>query len=92
MDLSDEKTLECILQMWKDESQPRKRKARALINQPQPAYETPRLRSVRRRCHCGVCRKCQENAHWERVFHEKFEDPDYYKGRPLPLTSPLSDL
>jgi hypothetical protein len=33
------------------------------------------------RCRCGQCRMCADNARWERVFQEKFADPDYYKPR-----------
>jgi len=33
-------------------------------------------------CQCGSCRTCLDNAKWERVFSERFEDPDYYKPRP----------
>jgi len=32
---------------------------------------------------CGSCRIYVDNAKWERVFSEKFEDPDYYKSRPM---------
>ncbi len=43
-------------------------------------------------CACGNCRECVENARWERVFNEKFADPDYYKERPLRFASPVCDL
>jgi hypothetical protein len=46
----------------------------------------------RRRCQCGVCRTCQENARWERIFVEKFADPDYYRGISLRTASPLTSL
>jgi hypothetical protein len=32
----------------------------------------------RRTCHCGTCLSCLDNAKWERIFHDKFEDPTYY--------------
>jgi hypothetical protein len=37
---------------------------------------------VRRRLHreCGVCKWCQDNARWDRIFTEKFADPTYYSG------------
>src|SRR5580658_2627413 len=35
-------------------------------------------RKPARRCLCGSCKTCQDAARWERVFHEKFADPDYY--------------
>ncbi|HEV3334127.1 MAG TPA: hypothetical protein VG096_24245 [Bryobacteraceae bacterium] len=46
-------------------------------------------RVVKRRCQCGVCLFCMENARWDRIFKEKFADPDYYKGVPVRFSSPL---
>lgn len=34
-----------------------------------------------RNCQCGHCRQCVENARWDRIFAEKFADPDYYAAR-----------
>jgi hypothetical protein len=31
-------------------------------------------------CSCGACKRCLDNARWERVFSEKFADPSYYGG------------
>lgn len=45
--------------------------------------------AVAARCTCGVCRKCQENARWERIFAEKFADPDYYSDRQIRHVSSL---
>lgn len=42
-----------------------------------------------RRCNCGACATCQDNARWERIFAEKFEDPYYYSDLPLRHASPL---
>ena len=33
------------------------------------------------RCQCGGCGQCKENERWERIFQEKFADPDYYAPR-----------
>ena len=41
------------------------------------------------RCRCGRCTTCQENDRWERIFQEKFADPNYYDPRPIRRTSPL---
>jgi hypothetical protein len=43
----------------------------------------PEFRPVksRRRCTCGECPRCQEDARWERIFNEKFADPEYYAHR-----------
>lgn len=30
------------------------------------------------RCKCGACRQCLDDAKWERIFAEKFADPNYY--------------
>ena len=34
-------------------------------------------------CHCGSCKACVQNAKWDRIFTEKFADPDYYKPREM---------
>ena len=44
----------------------------------------------RKRCLCGECVPCIENARWERIFNEKFADPNYYRPRPAPLGSSLN--
>ena len=43
-----------------------------------------------RRCDCGVCPMCLDNAKWETVFNEKFADPDYYNALPIRTGSSLS--
>jgi excisionase family DNA binding protein len=45
-----------------------------------------------RRCRCGVCPACKDAARWERIFQEKFADPDYYTRRGLQSGSPLRSL
>jgi hypothetical protein len=53
----------------------------------------PRMtRNQTRRCQCGKCQQCVENARWERIFAEKFADPNYYTRRIIRTTSPLSSL
>ena len=47
-------------------------------------------RDRRRRCRCGVCTQCLDNARWERIFQEKFADPTYYTVRWLRRDSTLS--
>lgn len=44
----------------------------------------------RRRCQCGTCTTCTENARWDKIFNEKFADPNYYKAQPVRHTSSLS--
>ena len=43
----------------------------------------------RPRCRCGQCRQCLDDARWERIFTEKFADPDYYAPRVIRFASPL---
>ena len=62
------------------------------VTRPQTA---PRTRASarggrRRRCQCGGCATCQENARWDKIFNEKFADPNYYKPQPVRHTSSLS--
>jgi hypothetical protein len=44
------------------------------------------------RCKCGRCSQCLDNARWERIFTEKFEDPDYYTHQVIHYASPLTSL
>ena len=67
----------------------------AAQKQAQRPTTTPRLRLVgrtgrRHRCQCGSCSTCVENARWEKIFNEKFADPNYYKSQPVRHTSSLS--
>lgn len=39
-------------------------------------------RATTRRCTCGKCRTCLDNARWEMVFQAKFADPYYYSLHP----------
>ena len=43
-------------------------------------------------CRCGKCRQCVEEARWERIFTEKFADPEYYGQRPVAQGSSLGWL
>ena len=57
---------------------------------PAAVNTTKRQRAARlSQCKCGACPNCQENARWERIFQEKFADPDYYNPRPIRRGSPL---
>jgi hypothetical protein len=35
-----------------------------------------------KRCRCGLCSICRDNARWERIFQEKFgqQERDYYSA------------
>ncbi len=56
--------------------------------QPQSAYASA-ARS-RKRCQCGTCNRCVEDARWDRIFHEKFADPTYYQRINIRHTSTLA--
>jgi hypothetical protein len=58
----------------------------------QPAAPLPAAGRKQHRCHCGICKICVDNARWEKVFNEKFSDPDYYTDRPVRQGSSLSPL
>lgn len=45
-----------------------------------------------RRCQCGKCVQCLENARWERIFAEKFADPTYYTRPLVTVRSPLTSI
>ena len=49
-------------------------------------------RGPRLRCRCGRCPQCLDNARWDRIFAEKFADPDYYARRLTRISSPLTSL
>jgi hypothetical protein len=44
------------------------------------------------RCKCGRCRQCVDNARWDRIFAEKFADPNYYSRQAVRYSSPLTSL
>jgi len=55
-----------------------------------PALPRRRVSRKPNRCACGVCPSCVENARWERIFNEKFADPNYYGAQPTKLGSSLN--
>ena len=49
--------------------------------------------SRKRHCRCGKCALCMDNARWERIFREKFQDLGYYgRGPVIRGSSPLHQL
>ena len=58
------------------------------------AQNAPRLPRKDRtvRCKCGLCHQCLDNARWERIFAEKFADPDYYSRSVIHRASPLTSI
>jgi hypothetical protein len=66
----------------------------ALVRRHRGAQDANRPVSNDRRirCQCGRCQQCLDNARWERIFAEKFADPNYYTRRVVRYTSPLTSL
>jgi len=58
----------------------------------EPASPVERSHEPKQRCRCGKCDTCQDAARWERIFQEKFADPDYYSRRVPRQSSSLSSL
>ena len=66
----------------------------AKVRRRHGAPGAPRLARKDRtvRCKCGRCQQCLDNARWERIFAEKFADPDYYTGSVIHTASPLTSI
>ena len=78
MELTDQKLIDAL----KGEVQRRRRKpGTANLMEVKPDRQ--------KRCLCGVCTVCIDNARWEAIFNAKFADPDYYKSRPVRGASSL---
>lgn len=43
-------------------------------------------------CRCQRCATCIDNARWDRIFREKFADPNYYLRPQDRKSSPMVDL
>lgn len=82
MELTDRSMLEFILKSGKPAAHRIARPRRKKLVESKPSYETPVSKSVARRCNCGICPTCVDNARWERIFQEKFADPNYYDVPP----------
>ena len=86
MELTDPDLISCLLA---DPEKPRRATARRGSLEIVPAAP---MRRPRRRCQCGQCRSCAENARWEKIFHDKFADPEYYEPKPIRFGSSLDWL
>lgn len=74
-----------IKQLMAKSPRPRMRRATPPDESPPPQTK----RRLARRCRCGQCTTCLDNARWELIFQEKFADPHYYAPRPVRHTSAL---
>jgi hypothetical protein len=61
---------------------------------PRIAANLPRIprRAMAKRCLCGRCASCVDNARWERIFQEKFADPTYYSRQTVQRSSSLHGI
>ena len=89
MELADPRTIEKLLATHARIC--RVRSARRKRSAPPAENLVSRCPKVKR-CHCGTCPRCMEEARWDRIFNERFADPDYYKGRPTHFGSSLGWL
>src|SRR5262249_708953 len=86
VDSMAQKTLECdstlgqtdVRTMRLSDRQPMERSASGVTPAQNGKRVEGRRRRAAQRCQCGQCPACEENARWERIFNEKFADPDYY--------------
>ncbi len=77
------------------EGEERANPTRCRCRRGQEQAELPSVRGPagrKRNCHCGRCAECVDNARWDRIFNEKFADPDYYAPRYVRYSSPISSL
>lgn len=87
MELADPRTIEELLAAH--ERITRGRSTRKKDSQP---VKVPAAQARTKRCHCGTCTRCREEARWERIFNERFADPNYYKHRPASFGSSMGWL
>jgi hypothetical protein len=85
MEMADPELIASLL-----EATPKSRKGTTRRRAPANISFAP-VRKVRR-CQCGICSKCVENARWEKIFNEKFADPYYYSRRSYHFGSSLEWL
>jgi hypothetical protein len=86
MELTEAKILEALFA-----EKPKRRVHLRDATQAEPRANSRPLIS-RAHCKCGKCVQCVDNAKWDRMFNEKFADPDYYSPRPLAHESSLGWL
>ena len=85
MELSSPESIRALLAAFRNPAEVRRRHA---------AQDAPRLARKNRagRCKCGLCHQCLDNARWERIFAEKFADPEYYTRCVMHRASPLTSI
>ena len=89
MELTDREILEAYLASI-DPDRPRRSKETPIATVDTAPPKRRMTSSERSRCACGRCQQCADNARWERIFNERFADPDYYNARPAHQSSSLN--
>jgi hypothetical protein len=79
---------ELIASLLVGEQKRRKATARRGSLESAASHRVPKVR----RCQCGTCNRCVENARWDKIFNEKFADREYYNPRPVHVGSSLEPL
>jgi len=91
MELADPRMIEELMATHariSNARQSRKKRCIPPVDGNMAAVRCPKVK----RCHCGTCLRCQEEARWDRIFNERFADPNYYKERPTAFGSSLGWL
>jgi hypothetical protein len=86
MELADPTTIAALL-----DAAPRPKRPRGMRGTRVNDGTSVRVPAARR-CVCGTCFHCKENARWDRIFKEKFADPLYYRQRVVSQGSSLGWL
>ena len=95
MELTDPRSIDQLTQAFEATESRARRSAGPRMRRTTPppgerVYQPPAYKT--RRCRCGVCAGCKDNARWERIFAEKFADPTYYCGPVIRRGSPLNTV
>jgi hypothetical protein len=91
MELADPRMIEELMATHARISGARQVRRKRCSPPPAASMEAARCPKVKR-CRCGTCARCVEEARWERIFNERFADPNYYKNRPTTFGSSLGWL
>jgi len=87
MELTDPRMIAALMEeAQRPKRKPNRRREAGPDNLETSAKPIPKVR----RCRCGTCRTCLEEARWNRIFNEKFADPTYYNTRLVRFDSPLA--
>ncbi len=88
MELTDSALIDLLIKAAATQK-PNSHRARTTRSAIKATYQAPVAKRRSRRCACGACATCQDEARWERIFLEKFADPNYYQ-QPLRRSSSLN--